>query len=60
MKAFFETDKSWTGLILRVTLGLVMFPHGAQKLLGWYGGSGSRGRWGSSRRRRGSRGSSPC
>lgn len=40
MKAFFQTDDSWSGLILRLTLGLVMFPHGAQKLLGWYGGFG--------------------
>jgi len=40
MKAFFQTDDSWAGLILRVTLGLVIFPHGAQKLLGWYGGFG--------------------
>ena len=40
MKAFFQTDDSWAGLILRLTLGLVMFPHGAQKLLGWYGGFG--------------------
>lgn len=40
MKAFFQTDESWTGLILRLTLGLVMFPHGAQKVLGWYGGFG--------------------
>jgi putative oxidoreductase len=37
MQALFRTDDSWTGLILRLTLGLVMFPHGAQKLLGWYG-----------------------
>src|SRR5262245_53059559 len=27
-------------LILRLTLGIVMFPHGAQKLLGWFGGYG--------------------
>lgn len=40
MKTFFDTDESWSGLILRVTLGLVMFPHGAQKLLGWFGGFG--------------------
>ena len=26
--------------ILRVTLGAVMFPHGAQKVLGWFGGYG--------------------
>lgn len=26
--------------IARLALGLVMFPHGAQKALGWFGGSG--------------------
>jgi putative oxidoreductase len=46
MKALFQTDNSWAGLILRVTLGLVMFPHGAQKLLGWYGGFGFAGTMG--------------
>ena len=46
MKAFFQTDDTWTGLILRLTLGLVMFPHGAQKLLGWYGGFGFSGTMG--------------
>lgn len=40
MKAFFQTDERWTGLILRITLGVVMFPHGAQKLFGWFGGHG--------------------
>lgn len=40
MKVFFQTDDSWTGLILRLTLGLVMLPHGAQKLLGLFGGFG--------------------
>jgi len=34
------TDDSLAGLVLRVTLGLVIFPHGAQKLLGWFGGHG--------------------
>lgn len=43
MRALFHTDGSWSGLILRVTLGVVMFPHGAQKLLGWYGGFGFSG-----------------
>ncbi len=43
MKALFQTDDAWAGLVLRVTLGLVMFPHGAQKLLGWYGGFGFSG-----------------
>lgn len=46
MKALFDTDESWSGLILRITLGLVMFPHGAQKLLGWYGGFGFDGTMG--------------
>lgn len=40
MRWMLQTDDSWTGLILRVTLGLVMFPHGAQKMLGWFGGYG--------------------
>ncbi len=43
MKALFETDENWAGLILRLTLGLVMFPHGAQKLFGWFGGFGFEG-----------------
>ena len=30
-------------LVLRLTLALVMFPHGAQKALGWFGGSGFKG-----------------
>lgn len=46
MKAFFQTDDGWAGLILRLTLGLVMFPHGAQKLMGWYGGLGFDGTMG--------------
>ena len=36
----FVTSKDYTGLIIRMTLGAVMFPHGAQKMLGWFGGSG--------------------
>ncbi len=35
-----KTDNGWTGLILRFTLGIVMFPHGAQKMLGWFDGPG--------------------
>ena len=46
MKGLFQTENGWTGVILRLTLGLVMFPHGAQKLLGWYGGSGFSGTMG--------------
>jgi putative oxidoreductase len=40
MYKLFASDKSWTGLILRFALGIVMIPHGAQKLLGWFGGPG--------------------
>lgn len=36
----FSANKDWTGLVIRLTLGLVMFPHGAQKMLGWFGGPG--------------------
>ena len=38
-----QTDSSLTGLILRVTLAVVMFPHGAQKVFGWFGGHGFKG-----------------
>ncbi len=30
-------------LVLRLTLAVVMFAHGAQKALGWFGGSGLKG-----------------
>jgi len=40
MKKLFQTDDDLSGLILRVVLGVVMLPHGAQKLLGWFGGYG--------------------
>ncbi len=46
MRQIFHSDESWPGLILRVTLGLVMFPHGAQKMLGWFGGYGFDGTMG--------------
>lgn len=41
MKRFFLTERSdRAALIARLTLGLVVFPHGAQKMFGWFGGSG--------------------
>ncbi|SPF50196.1 conserved membrane hypothetical protein [Syntrophobacter sp. SbD1] len=43
MEWFFRTDDTWQNLIVRVSLGAVMFPHGAMKLLGWFGGSGVSG-----------------
>lgn len=39
----FNTSDSWTMTIIRSILGLVIFPHGAQKLLGWFGGYGFNG-----------------
>src|SRR3989442_3563849 len=46
MKTLFQTDEAWSSLILRVMLGIVMLPHGAQKLLGWFGGFGFAGTMG--------------
>lgn len=46
VRRFFETNNGWDSLILRVGLGAVIFPHGAQKLLGWYGGFGFAGTMG--------------
>ncbi|NSL88774.1 DoxX family protein [Chitinophaga solisilvae] len=39
-KRLLQTDDSITSFIIRVTLALVMLPHGAQKLLGMFGGYG--------------------
>ena len=39
----FATRSDWTGPILRLTLGGVMWAHGAQKMLGWFGGYGFSG-----------------
>lgn len=37
---FFNTHNDYTGLIIRLTIGIVMFPHGARAMLGWFGGFG--------------------
>lgn len=42
----FNTNNDWTGLILRLTLGLILLPHGAQKMLGMFGGYGFTGTMG--------------
>src|SRR5215204_6270407 len=46
MRKLFETTDSWSLVILRIALGVMMFPHGAQKLLGWFGGFGFTGSMG--------------
>ena len=40
LKKLMQTDEDVGMLIVRLALGIVMFPHGAQKLLGWFGGGG--------------------
>jgi putative oxidoreductase len=42
----FKTDNDVATLLLRVLLGVVFFPHGAQKVLGWFGGYGFSGTMG--------------
>jgi putative oxidoreductase len=39
-RKFLLTDSSPAQLLIRLALGVVMFPHGAQKVLGWFGGPG--------------------
>ena len=40
MRIYMQTNDDLSGPILRLVLGVVMFPHGAQKMLGWFGGQG--------------------
>ncbi|MBV8763232.1 MAG: DoxX family protein [Deltaproteobacteria bacterium] len=46
MMKLLATDDSRTLMLQRLVLGAVMFPHGAQKLLGWFGGYGWSGTMG--------------
>ena len=41
LKSLLKTDDNTASLVLRLTLGCVIFAHGAQKVLGWYGGPGA-------------------
>jgi len=43
LKKLLDTPKSPALTVIRVALGVVMFAHGAQKALGWFGGSGPSG-----------------
>ncbi len=40
MQFLFSTKENYAALLARLALGGVMFPHGAQKMLGWFGGDG--------------------
>src|SRR5215472_6262566 len=40
------TDNDYATTMLRLVLGLVFFAHGAQKMLGWFGGFGFSGTMG--------------
>ena len=40
LRALVQTDDRPAPAVLRIGLGLVMFPHGAQKVLGSFGGGG--------------------
>jgi putative oxidoreductase len=42
----FKTDNDWTGLVTRLSIGLILFPHGAQQMLGIFGGYGFSGTMG--------------
>ena len=42
----FKTNNDWTGLVTRLTIGLILFPHGAQKMLGIFCGYGFSGTMG--------------
>jgi len=39
-------SQNWGALFARLALGITIFPHGAQKLLGWFGGGGFSGTMG--------------
>ena len=43
LTSLMKTSNDSASLVLRVMLGLVFFPHGAQKALGWFGGYGLQG-----------------
>src|SRR6202166_1687108 len=45
-RRLYATDDSTATSILRLVLGMVFFAHGAQKMLGWFGGFGFAGTMG--------------
>jgi putative oxidoreductase len=43
MELLLGTSDSWAIAVVRITLGVIFFAHGAQKVLGWFGGYGLKG-----------------
>ena len=43
MSALFRTTRDPLTTVIRLTVALVLFPHGAQHVLGWFGGYGFHG-----------------
>lgn len=39
-RTLLRTEGNCSALVLRIFLAVVLFPHGAQKVLGWFGGPG--------------------
>ncbi len=46
VRKLFATDDNAATAILRLVLGIIFFAHGAQKMLGWFGGFGFSGTMG--------------
>jgi putative oxidoreductase len=46
VRKLFATDDNTATAILRLVMGVVFFAHGAQKMLGWFGGFGFSGTMG--------------
>ena len=46
MRKLLSTSNDFTVTIVRLVLGVVFFAHGAQKMLGWFGGYGFTGTMG--------------
>lgn len=40
LETIFKTSTDWSALVLRLTAGLLMLPHGLQKTIGLFGGFG--------------------
>jgi putative oxidoreductase len=46
VRKLLATSNEWTLTVLRLVTGVVFFTHGAQKMLGWFGGYGFSGTMG--------------